>query len=124
MMPESHSQLLPFLLGAVEEGERLEIERRLLTDEETLVDYLDLKRKMEAAREFPRTPSKQLWQKLSAPLATPAKRRLTFSIGGALAASLLAFWLVSTKPKAQTPALTHSLLFDSSRELPVSSNVL
>lgn len=127
MTPETRSLLLPFFLGSVKEQQRLEVERLLLTDSEALLDYLDLKRERESARQFPQSPSKQVWQRLRLHIDPPARRKvISFSVGGALAAGVLLLWVLTAgpKPSGVNPTQGNSLLFDSSRELPVNSDVL
>lgn len=125
-------QLLAFYFGTLGEQELLRLERELLLDSELLVDYLDLKRKLEAAEEIPRQPSAAVWRRLSARLSPRKRFLLSVSAGVAVAASLvfLAFLLfkshtLETSPLHDGPATSGgAILFDSSAELPASSSVL
>ena len=121
----NHERLLPFYFGAVEEAERLEVERLLLTDVELLLNYLDLKRQIESAAEIPKGPSPRLWQRLKRPvLARP--RLLAFTVGLALVASFVLVTMMFFKPALNPRARTmpDKILFDSSSELSATSNVL
>ena len=118
------SLLLPFYFGSIDEKERFLVERELLSDAEYFVDYLDLKRNIEAAREIPQYPSKTLWHKLR-PQMQP-KRKVILSLGFSLAACLVVFaiffhtgWEMGNGKKHQ-----EEILFDSSSELPANSYVL
>jgi len=116
--------LLPFYFGSLNEEQRLVIERQLLTDEETLVDYLDLKRSIEGAALEQQKPSVSLWQKLK-----PKEKKkfyISLAFGSAVAAGLLAFLLLNgrTQPVESMPQAVSNILFDSSSELPASSDVL
>jgi len=118
-------RLLLFYFGAIEEEDRILVERELLTDTESLVDYLDLKRSLEAAEEIPSYPSPLLWNKLQFHLSP--RKKLFFSLSiGALAASLIVFSIYFYKSNELDSSRVHQnqILFDSSRELPVNSNVL
>jgi hypothetical protein len=118
--------LLPFYFGSVDNQERILVERELLTDPEILVDYLDLKRNIESAEAIPQNPSHSLWLKLRSKLEPRKKTLLSISFAAAIAASLFIGWIFISKPKPQlsAPINGNAVLFDSSRELPVSSNVL
>lgn len=116
--------LLPFYFGSVNEEQRLLIERELLTDEEVLVDYLDLKRSIEGSKLLQQEPSASLWEKLK-----PKEKKkfyISLAIGSAVAAGLVALILFksSTKPEESAPMPVTNILFDSSSELPASSGVL
>jgi hypothetical protein len=115
-----------FYFGSIEENERLKVERELLTDPEALLDYLDLKRKLEAALEVPQFPSQRLWLRLKEKIEPRKRMIFSLSIGAAIAASLLIFSILTSKPRKidQKSSGSTEVLFDSSRELPVSSNVL
>ncbi len=110
-----------FYFGALEESDRLKIEQELLTDTETLVEYLDLKRKIEFAKEIPAMPSPSLWRRLQAEIKPRRKLILSLSLAAGLAASVLiaAMFLSNKTETTSTP-----LLFDSTSELSASSNVL
>jgi hypothetical protein len=118
--------LLPFYFGSVNEEERLFIEREMLSDTEVLVDYLDLKRQVEAATPLATQPSPHLWERLRP--KTPAQRRawLSLSIGAALATGLAFFFLLHSTTQIteiNQPSINRAI-FDSSSELPASSSVL
>jgi len=120
------SLLVPFYFGSIEEAQRLEVERELLIDTEILVDYLDIKRKMEAAQEVPQFPSRKLWQKLSKQISERKRVLISFSVGLAVAASLLlcTVFIFKSKQVDLPQSQKREVLFDTSRELPASSNVL
>ena len=67
------SLLMPFYFGAIEENERVQVERELLADTEVLVDYLDLKRNLERAHEFNTLPSAQVWARFEERFVTKRK---------------------------------------------------
>ena len=121
-MTETKSLLVSFFQGSIGEHERLQVERALLTDPETLLDYLDLKRKLESAVEFPQQPSHSLWLRLQ--LNTPRRRFVSLALGGALAAGLLLSLLLVGRKNAGSVPDRPALFFDSLRELPSGSNVL
>lgn len=117
--------LLPFYFGSVSDGDRLIVERELLTDSEALVNFFDLKREIEAVQEVPQHPSSQLWRQLRARIKPRRKLVLSFSLG--FAACLLALAAIFFRPRSETlgpPKTSGEILFDSSSELPVNSNVL
>jgi hypothetical protein len=120
-------KLLSFYFGALEEEQRLLVERELLTDSEILVDYLDLKRKLESAQEVPQVPSQKLWLQLREKLEPRKKMIFSLSLVAAIAASVLLFSIFVYKSKSADLGPSHranEILFDSNRELPESSNVL
>jgi hypothetical protein len=118
--------LLPFYFGSVSEEERLQVERNLLTDSETLTDYLDLKRELEAASLSMAAPSNGLWEKLKPGTEKQKCVYLSLSLGAAVAAGLAIILVLQSRPKPteliQPPV--SKVLFDSSSELPASSGVL
>lgn len=119
------SLLLPFYFGSVNDQERLLIERELLLDSEILVDYFDLKRKIEAAQEIPQLPSPRVWQRLS--LQIKPRKGLILSVGLGLAASfiIMAMIFLKTKPLEVIPSEAQGeILFDTRGELPANFNVL
>ena len=120
------SLLLPFYFGAIKDQDRIIVERELLTDSEVLVDYLDLKRNIEAAEEFPRVPSKVLWFRLKKYIEPKKKTVFSVTFGAVIAAAVLICWVFLTKSKYDfEPNLkSNEILFDSRNELPVNSNVL
>lgn len=123
---KNQNLLRSFYFGSLSEPERLQVERELLCDNEVLVEYLDLKRQLEAAEILPQTPSPQLWQRLS--IQWDKKKVWVFSLGLALAASLALLFVFkfqpSTGPTLDPSPVPTEILFDSSAELPVSSHVL
>ena len=115
--------LLPFYFGSIAETERIKVERELLTDTEVLVDFLDLKRSLEAAETIPNGPSVNLWTKLSQHSKFQKKAIWTLSFGAGLAAAIaLVFVFNKTSDFSKTKG--QEILFDSSSELPVNSSVL
>lgn len=129
MKSENRSILVPFYFGAIEDSARLTVERELLTDSELLVDYLDLKRELEAAFAVPEGPSAALWERLR-PRTRAARRRLAVAaIGVALAAGVALCFEVahparSARPRAASPAPAATGVLDSSGELSADSGVL
>jgi hypothetical protein len=113
-------------MGAIQENERLQVERELLTDTEVLVDFLDLKRKMESALEVPQQPSTKLWMRLNEKIGPRKKMIFSLSIGAAIAASVLIFSFFAFRPKSieQKMSFSGEVLFDSNHELSANSNVL
>jgi hypothetical protein len=126
MNPEIKKIMLSFYFGSVNEEERLLIERELLTDSEVLVDYLDIKRKLEAANILDSQPSQSLWHKMKPKNPVQRKVWISFSVGAAVAAGLVLFFIFQTAPdQIEMPQPSaHRVLFDSSSELPASSGVL
>jgi hypothetical protein len=108
--------LLPFYFGSLDGQLRLDVEQKLLTDPEFLLDYLDLKRNLEAAETVPQAPSLQLWQRLSTRIP---KRKYSYSLafGLAIAASLVAivFFFGQSRPQSFSKYDTQ-ILFDSGSE--------
>ena len=93
MISRTRKMLLPFYFGSVSDEDRLIVERELLIDSEVLTDYLDLKRELEVASLSSHEPSASLWQRLK-PKTQKQKRVLfSFSVGAAVAAGLLIFFL-------------------------------
>ncbi|PIT99472.1 MAG: hypothetical protein COT74_10760 [Bdellovibrionales bacterium CG10_big_fil_rev_8_21_14_0_10_45_34] len=118
--------MLPFYFGSVTEAERLLVEREILGDPEVLIDYLDLKRKVEGADCVAAQPSPSLWKRLAPTTSKQKKAWLLLSLGTA-AAACLTFLFVS-RPVPETTEFVqpsaNRALFDSSSELSASSNVL
>lgn len=120
------SLLLPFHFGSIEDKDRMIVERELLTDSETLVDYLDLKRSLESAELVPQAPSRSVWIKLHERVRDKKKFLIPISFGAAVAASVLAAFIFFHQP-SQKPKQVQSgeeLLFDTRTELPANSGVL
>ena len=118
--------LLPFYFGSLTEEDRLRVERELLTDTETLVDYLDLKRSFESSALAIFSPSPSLWQRLKPKTARQKRMYISLAVGSALAATLAAILLFKSQPQISEdlrPPMTE-ILFDSSSELPASTVVL
>ena len=80
--------LMKFYFGSLEETQRLHIEKEMLKDPEILLDYLDLKRELEAAAIVPQQPSPFLWKRLA-----PAQKKKVwiFTVATGLAAAAAAF---------------------------------
>jgi hypothetical protein len=119
MKLESAEALLPFYFGTVDETERLRVERTLLEDPEALIDYLDLKRKLEAAMEVPVAPSAALWAGLSERLRrTPRSTWIVWGAGLAAAACLAVAlgqgWFRSTRHGTGGVGLEKGILLESS----------
>lgn len=126
MSSKIKSLLLPFYVGAIDDTSRLMVERELLCDEEMLVDYFDLKRRMESAALIPNQPSPRLWKRLNGRIKPSRRFYISVAVSAAVAASLV---LLSALFFQQQPTETsvddgREILFDSSRELPANSNVL
>jgi hypothetical protein len=120
-----NTRLMPFYFGAVEENERLEIERELLSDPEVLLDYLDLKRKLEAAGTVPQAPSPFLWKRLAQNF-TPKQKRAFAWIAAAAAAAFVSwtvFHSLQTTPD-ESPSIPSQILFDRGGEQSAVSNVI
>jgi hypothetical protein len=128
MRPEVQKLLTPFYFGAISEADRLRIEQELLIDSEVLVDYLDLKRQIEAAPEIPPEPSPALWRRLKAEIKPRRKLIFTLSFAAGLAAaSLFIAMMFFSKPQSEPKASGgggQQVLFDSSGEPSSGSNVL
>lgn len=116
--------LIPFYFGSIEDGNRLLVERELLTDAEMLIDYLDLKRKLEAAVELPQAPSLTLWNKLQEQIEPRKKMIFSISLGTLLVASIVLFFVFKSEQIDQSPSMRAEILFDSNSEHPASSIVL
>lgn len=122
------SFLLPFYFGSVNEDERLKVERELLIDTSLLTEFLDLKREIESAEAIPSGPSYSVWYSIKSKLI--AKKKVIIpAFGVAVFASIIAILIFvdlnSTVPNKHEPAKGRTeLIFDSSSELPASSNVL
>jgi hypothetical protein len=124
MASKLRNLLLPFYFGAIAESDRLLVERELITDSEVLVDYLDLKRSLEAAETIPST-SGRTWSRLQSRLQPHRRLVISASLGAALAASIsLAVFLHKPKTSEEPSRVHNEILFDSSSELPASSSVL
>jgi hypothetical protein len=125
MKNQTKNLLFSFYFGSLDEKDRLTIERELLTNEEFLVDYLDLKRMLEDSALLSSSPSPGLWQKIK-----PQKSKglwLSMSVG-AIAASVLAFAVFfqageNSSTELEQPSIQGALI-DSSSEHFVSSGVL
>lgn len=127
MNPIIKSLLLPFYFGSIEDKDRIIIERELLTDTETLIDYLDLKRSLEAAEVLPQIPSRSVWVKLQQHVPIKKKFIIPISFGTAVAASVFAAFLFfheSTQNTKEHIQLSEDVLFDTRTELPAHSSVL
>lgn len=125
MKSENQAQLLPFYLGSLDEQKRLQTERNLLLDPELLVDYFDLKRKMDQAESIPVLQSQKVWLRLKDQIPQRRKWILTWALGLAMTACLgflsMRFLFDHSTKKTQS---TTEILIDSGSELPVTLNVL
>ncbi len=117
--------LLSFYFGSVSDEQRLTIEREMLTDQEVLLDYLDLKREVEGAAGVPIAPSPLVWQRLQAKMVVSKRAKISLLVGASVAAAITAL-LILLQPKVETaPALNgKAILFDSGSEQFGHSNVL
>lgn len=127
MNSKNKSLLLPFYFGSVQEEERIKVERELLTDPELLLDYLDLKRKIEVAESIPTQVSNNVWLNLKYKMQ--AKKKFYWPMAlGLVTAAVLAIWIVVDKPAKnpdQQPEVQQtSFLIDSSSELLQVNTVL
>ncbi len=120
------TRLLSFHFGAIEEEERLAIERELLVDSERLLDYFDLKRQLEAAGAVPSGPSSALWGRLVPHAVRHRRVLISFSVGAAIAAGIAAHLLLQPNRELNNyePPKINRVLFDASAELPASAGVL
>lgn len=118
--------LLPFYFGSISESDRLQVERELLLDTEVLVDFLDLKRNLECEPLCTPAPSAQVWSRLSIRAKLQKRPKFFLSVGLAVAASLIIFFIywAGDNSSAPTSSSINQFLFDSSSELPANSNVL
>lgn len=118
--------LLAFYFGSIDDDARLEIERALLTDEENLISYFDLKREIEAARAVPSGPSPNLWRRLANSKHIRRQTIVSISLGAALAAGLALFFVLRTGSDTQEikAVPVDRVLFDSSAEQSASLGVL
>lgn len=127
MKPDIRDRLVPFYFGAIQDEERLSLERALLTETDILVDYLDLKREIEGAGLVPAGPSPALLRRLSERLARmPRRRIIAVSLGLAAAASIAVclFALSRPAPGSARGASKDGVLFDPGRELSDQGGVL
>jgi hypothetical protein len=115
--------LLEFYFGSLEETQRLQIERDLLQDPELVLDYLDLKRKIEGANEVPQKPSPFLWQRLQP--KTKKQKWSYAAVAGLVAATVIGFYIFRSAPTDQSALIgDNGILFDSGSEHSVVSDVL
>lgn len=114
------SQLLHFYFGTVDEAERLRMEQDLLTDTETLLDYLELKRTLENAEAIPSGPSPFLWSRLQSHVRP---RYWYLAAAGLVAAGVIGFLILQT-PQYTAAPVQEGVLFDAAREQAFSSHVL
>lgn len=127
MSSKTKSLLLPFYFGSLKEGERIQIEREMLTDSEILLDYLDLKRTLEQADSFPSAPSVAVWARLRKRFVTRRKLFLSLSFGAAAAAIVIFFIGLSShhsEDAAIVAPVQDEVLFDSMGEPSSHLNVL
>lgn len=118
--------LLDFYHGSLTESERLEIERKMLSDPIHLLDFLDLKRELDGAAKVPETPSAYLWHRLAKKIPTSRRAQISLVVGLTFACLL---WLSFTLWPKQTFVSDSSTnesrtLFDSGHEQPGLSDVL
>jgi hypothetical protein len=116
--------LLSFYFGSLSDDDRLKIERRMLTDPEVLLDYLDLKREVEGAVEIPKVPSPAVWHRLKSKVVVSRRARLSLALGVGLAAAVVSILFVMSRPRQNSPRSHETILFDSGSEQFGHSNVL
>jgi hypothetical protein len=126
-----NENLLPFYFGAIDDNERLKFEQQMLVDPEVLLDYLDLKRRIEGAAAVPQKPSPALWNRLVPKVRLSRKSKITLALGFAvaMAASIVVAFLILQKTASIDSSTSagiqgHSILFDSDSEQFAHSNVL
>ena len=123
MKAPTKNSLMEFYFGTLEESQRLQIEKELLQDPEVLLDYLDLKRKLEDAATVPQKPSPFLWRRLQ-----PVTKRKTFyaaAIAGLAVAGFACLYIFTTPKVENTPLISdNGILFDSGAEHSITSDVL
>ena len=125
----TNNKLLPFYFGSIDDQDRLELEKQMLLDPEVLLDYLDLKRRIESAAPVPQEPSPAVWQRLRPKARLSRRSRITIALGFAVAvaASIVFAFLILQKPAAtgvSAPTIGEKILFDSDSEHFEHSNVL
>lgn len=123
---KKNDRLLEFYFGSLEESARLQIERELLEDQEVLLDFLDLKRRIESADEIPSKPSTLVHSRI---LLSVKKNRKpwTYAMGTAVAAALIvafSFLLKPAKVEVSQEKIHQQILFDSGAEHFSSSSVM
>lgn len=118
-----NDRLTSFYFGALDEKDRLDVERELLSDPELLLDYLELKRSVEAAAPVPQTPSASFRRRLQA--ALPPRRRRVLQWAAGAAAALLLLWSAFHFSDHETDEpFRNGVLFDRGGEHSPVSNVL
>ncbi len=124
MNSEIKNSLLEFHFGLLDENQRLQLEKEMITDPEMLINYLDLKREVEGNALIPQQPSPFLWQRLQRVSVKKKSWFIAFAVG-AVAATLACFYILA-QPKGEIVPFTrdHSILFDSSAEHSFASDVL
>lgn len=123
---KKNERLLEFYFGGLEEPIRLQIERELLEDSEVLLDFLDLKRRVESAATIPATPSSFTKSKILT-VARKNRKPWIFATATAVAAALIlafSFLLTPNKVEDSLPKTQHPILFDSGAEHFSASSVM
>ncbi len=120
MNREIEKSLTDFHFGELSEASRLHLERDLFCDPELLLNYFDLKRRIESAATVPQMPSPHLWDGLKEKAQRKwNKKTLSISIGIAIAAGVALFLFFSAQNEKG-----HGILFDGRDELSTNSTVL
>lgn len=114
---------IAFYFGSCEEGDRLAMEKELLSDPEALVDFLDLKRRLEIAETLPQGPSPKVWRKLQSRWKAHPQKAVPLAFGILVAACAMVLFMFYFHKDTQVPVQPH-FLFDSFSELSAASNVL
>ncbi len=124
-MNPSEEKLLSFYFGSTSEDDRYRIEQDLLTDPEALLNYLDLKRKIEQAELVPQVPSQKLWSRLRPQTISKRGKLISLGFGLAMAASIAFFSISRFKEPQNTDSgeKRSQILFDSNFEQPTGSSV-
>jgi hypothetical protein len=117
------NSLVEFYFGTLADSQRLQIEKELLQDPEMLLDYLDLKRKLEDAAQVPQHPSPFLWRRLQ---PATKKKTLYVTVAASLAVATFACLYIFSTPKVENTSLISDtgILFDSGAEHSITSDVL
>lgn len=123
MKPDREAKWIAFYFGSCEGEDRLAMERELLSDPESLVDFLDLKRRLEAAEALPQGPSLKVWKQLQSRWKAHPQKAVPLAFGILLAACAMVLFMFYIHKDIQAPVQPH-FLFDSFSELSAASNVL
>ncbi len=122
---KARSLLVPFYFGSIADNQRILVEQQLLLDTEVLLDYLDLKRSLEAAPEIPGVPSPAVWSRLRERVVTRKRLFISLSFGAVAVIAVFIFLYRSALTDIKSIDQNKSeMLFDSLREHSMNSNVL